>query len=585
MGSRDADDLRARALGRMGPRRRVLPDELSREELSELVYELQVHQAELEVQNEDLRRAEGELAAARDRYLDLYEFAPVGYLTLDKQGTVVQANLATTRLCGSDRPEVVGSRFEKLTVREDRDAVYLALREAGDEGSGRSAEFRLARPDEEEVWVLAEVSIGDDARDGSKLYRVTLTDVTKRRRAEHSLRELSESLERKVAARTTELERKSRQLRRLVAELNRAEEAERRRLAELLHDDLQQLLIGVRFRLDVACGREDDARSKELLEASRELVEEGVEKARGLSRALSPPALWHQGVGPAIRELSEYVRGQHGLHVDLRRGELPGSIPEETEHVIYRAVQELLLNVVKHARVSRANVVLKQQEGDLLAVVEDHGVGFDPNQVLADGPTAGLGLARIGERVEACGGRMEVESSPARGTRVTMRVPVSSDSSQSRPAADEKQSLIDRHEDPARLGTEAAGASAPRRIMLVDDHEIVREGLRMLLAQADDVKVVAEASSGEEAVEKVRSDPPDVVLMDVSLPGMSGVEATRLIKSAHPGVHVVGLSMYTEGEAAREMMDAGAAAYVPKVGSTDRLLQAIRGSSGSSDGS
>lgn len=116
----------------------------------------------------------------------------------------------------------------------------------------------------------------------------------------------------------------------------------------------------------------------------------------------------------------------------------------------------------------------------------------------------------------------------------------------------------------------------PVRLLLVDDHEIVRAGLRMLFSAEPDVQIVGEAGSGREAIEQVRRLAPDVVLMDVAMPDMNGIDATRRIKEAFPQVAVLALTMHEDEEYFFEMLSAGASGYVPKRAAPDDLLSAIR---------
>jgi len=113
------------------------------------------------------------------------------------------------------------------------------------------------------------------------------------------------------------------------------------------------------------------------------------------------------------------------------------------------------------------------------------------------------------------------------------------------------------------------------RLLLVDDHEIVRAGLRMLFSAEPEVEIIGEAGSGEAAVAAVQDLEPDVVLMDVAMPGIGGVEATRRIKASHPQVAVLALTMHEDEEYFFEMLAAGASGYVPKRAAPDDLMSAI----------
>ena len=119
-------------------------------------------------------------------------------------------------------------------------------------------------------------------------------------------------------------------------------------------------------------------------------------------------------------------------------------------------------------------------------------------------------------------------------------------------------------------------ADQPFRVMLVDDHEVVRDELAGVLRTEEDIRIVAEAATGEEALELLEAAAPDVVVMDVSMPGMGGVEATRQIVARLPDVRVVGLSMHRPEDVAAALHEVGAAGYVRKGAGTQALVDAIR---------
>lgn len=116
---------------------------------------------------------------------------------------------------------------------------------------------------------------------------------------------------------------------------------------------------------------------------------------------------------------------------------------------------------------------------------------------------------------------------------------------------------------------------APIRVLLVDDHAVVRAGLRMLLSEDPELEIVGEAANGVEGVRLAQELRPDVVLMDISMPEMSGIEATRRIKAQWPDIAVLALTMHEDDQYFFEMLAAGASGYVPKRAAPDDLLSAI----------
>ena len=114
------------------------------------------------------------------------------------------------------------------------------------------------------------------------------------------------------------------------------------------------------------------------------------------------------------------------------------------------------------------------------------------------------------------------------------------------------------------------------RLLLVDDHEVVRTGLRMLLESQSDIKILAEASTGAEAIQMAREFKPDVVVMDITLPDITGIEATRRLKESQPEIAVVALTIHEDEQYFFEMLQAGASGYVPKRAAPEDLITAIR---------
>jgi two-component system cell cycle sensor histidine kinase/response regulator CckA len=178
--------LRRRAEALAAQRTDELPEdweELSPEAARRVLHELRVHQIELEMQNEELRRIQGELETSRARYFDLYDLAPVGYFTLNEEGLILEANLTAAKLLGVPRGDLVKQPLSKFILPEDQDSHYLRRKQLTEAGAPQSWELRLLRKDSEPFWARVEATIAQDA-DGAPVWRVVVSDITESKRAE-----------------------------------------------------------------------------------------------------------------------------------------------------------------------------------------------------------------------------------------------------------------------------------------------------------------------------------------------------------------------------------------------------------------
>jgi PAS domain S-box len=183
----DAAELRARAEGRVKerPRRSETRGPPTTEDLQRLVHELQVHQIELELQNEELQGARAELEVGLERYSDLYDFAPIGYLTLDSGGTIQKVNLTGARLLGLERSRLVGARFGLFVSPEYRPAFNALLENVFERQAKQGCDLAIGPEMSAPFWVHIEAVASDDA---GRECRAVLTDITERRRIEETLR-------------------------------------------------------------------------------------------------------------------------------------------------------------------------------------------------------------------------------------------------------------------------------------------------------------------------------------------------------------------------------------------------------------
>lgn len=539
MDQQDMNELRREAERRLAARDSRIAT-LERDDLVTLAHELAVHQIELEIQNEELRRTRTLAEEARDRYLDLYDFAPVGYFTVDEHNRIVEANLTGCRLLNAERQDLLRTPFTRFILEEETERFYFhrkrvlagrdrqvcELKMQGAKGTGfdarlesiragegrlrvaviditerKRAEQELAQAKEyaenivetvneplivltpelivksantafcehfrttpEQVYgrriydlgngqwnipvlrqlledVLPANSVFEDFEvrhdfedigprvmllngrrlDHVQLILLGLRDITERTEVDEALRELNATLESRVARRTAELEQRTRQLQMLMQELTLAEDRERKRIAQILHDDLQQVLAAAKFRLSTLKSRAaQDPRQQAIAAEIDEMLQSAIAKSRSLSHELSPAKLHRNDLAAMLTWLASQMQAKHDLTVQV---EAPEEMRLQSEAIVvfvFRAAQELLFNAVKHAGVTEARIRIRRRGQYVSLTVSDRGRGFDPRQPRK---TDGLGLSSIRERVELLGGSMKIRSRVGEGSTFRIVLP------------------------------------------------------------------------------------------------------------------------------------------------------------------
>ena len=243
------------------------------------------------------------------------------------------------------------------------------------------------------------------------------------------LANLNQTLERRVARRTAEAVERAQKLRLLSAELSLAEEAERRRIGELLHEDLQQLLVLARLQLAALCRTQDVDQREPIAREIADVLERSFQLTRSLSVELAPPVLYEHGLAAALEWLAAETRKNYNIEVTVEADFSANPKTADVRIFLFRAVRELLLNSAKHAGGSAVHIKMQHRRpGKVRIIVTDGGPGFDPNS-LDDKRTGSqtVGLPNIRDRASSFGGEFHINSGPKRGTRITLSLPRGSD--------------------------------------------------------------------------------------------------------------------------------------------------------------
>jgi signal transduction histidine kinase len=250
--------------------------------------------------------------------------------------------------------------------------------------------------------VPVQLSVYQLTADGASAISIIATDITERIQAEEKIRSLA-------------------------SKLTRAEQEERHRISQILHDDLQQQLFAIKAQLAMLNdANETDKVSPELrttFDQIQDSLSDAITITRNLSIDLSPIVLQGEELTEAIAWLSSQMKEQYGLQVEL---EAKGDFHNLDNHIrvlLFQAVRELLFNIVKHASISQAAVTLEQVDGRGRITVTDSGKGFEVEAIMNDPKTA-HGLLMLQDRLGLMGGSIEVTSKPDDGTRVVIEIPL-----------------------------------------------------------------------------------------------------------------------------------------------------------------
>lgn len=386
------EDLRKRAEAAVSEGEEGSAPEPSRDELRRLLHELSIHQLELRMQNEDLRARELELAQARDRYFELFNLAPIGYVSIDAKAVIQEANLWLAEWLGRPRGQILGRVLSAFI--DPRASVPFEL-------------FRRAL-------------FNDRARASLELDFVEAGGATQ---LPASLRGVWLASDRAlVAILDLRAERRARELEeRFAHRLIEQRDLDNARLASELHDGIGQSLsavsVGLRS-LEYVSGSELVQR----LQALQEIVSKSIVAVRRLARGLYTSSVDDLGLGPALDGLVRDTQAATEVDISLEvRGgpSVLADLPLTHARLVFSVAREALGNALRHADPTTVTLRAWFERRALVFELRDDGRGFEPGETALEG----VGLKSLSARARALGGALTIESAPGRGTELTLRVP------------------------------------------------------------------------------------------------------------------------------------------------------------------
>ncbi len=419
------------------------------EDTQRLLHELEVHQVELEMQNAELQQARTELETALERYTELYDFAPVGYFTIDRAGRIHEANLTGASMLGLPRAELLRRQLTDFAAPASRPRLAEFLDAVFAQPGKQACEALLLKIDGSSFWAdLQAASVVRISQGRRQWCRVAVSDIAalkraeeaqrrveslalayqsanreivRRRQAEVALRE-SEQTQRRLLEDAREMQG---HLRRLTHRTILVQEEERKRISLKLHDEIAQVLAGISVQLSAleaaAASRPQDLPRR--IRRTRQIVGQSIRIVHRFARDLRPAQLDDLGLIPALRSFVKELAARTDLSIRFSAFAAVEQLDSIRRTVFYRVAQEALTNVVRHAAARNVAVRIRKCAGGARLEIRDDGQSFPAERLLAAQHDGRIGLAGMRERVEMVGGTFEIVSTPGSGTVVRAEIP------------------------------------------------------------------------------------------------------------------------------------------------------------------
>ena len=482
--------------------------------VADMLHELRVHQIELEMQNEELRRAQGRLDDLSARYFDLYNLAPHGYFSLDEFGLILETNLYAAARLGVSRVALVGQPFTRFVARADQDSFYLHRRKLAEAGAAENWELRMVRQDGTEFWAHLEATAAQEA-DGSPVLRIAMGDISERKHAEEERRHLE-------------------------AELHHAQSMESLGaltvgIANDMNNTLGAILGTASANLNTQPADSPAHRAFDLITRASERGARLVQSLLNLSRR-QPAEEKKLDLNLILLDIVHLLE-----HSTFKQFQIETVFPSDLSPILgdANALAKAFMNLFINAADAMApggTLTLRTRNlgsTQIEVQVEDTGAGMsaetlaqarDPFFTTKDvGKGTGLGLPIVDSIIKDHGGRMDIQSEPGHGTLVILRIPALAKPGQT--------------DAPAQVSGEGGNQGA-LKVLVVDDDDLVRGSMETLLECLG--HAVVTRPYGEDALAIIETGfIPDVVILDMDLPDLGGTRTLLRLRTMLPDVPVL----------------------------------------------
>ncbi len=498
------------------------------------------------------------LQGAEHPYRVLVETINDGVATLDRNGIVLYANSRFAAILRAPGDNFIGTPLQDHVLSSDRNALQSLI----SEGLSNSTQGEITLDAAEGRPRLVRLALTPVKNSDPQTVCVVATELTELVEANEALRSNEESL------------------RLLSARLLKLQDEERRHIARDLHDITGQKLAVQSMGLAQVLKRKAavlDEESRHILAECANLNKQIGEEIRTLSYLLHPPLLDELGLSSAVKWYAEGFERRTGIKVKVDISPDLVRLPPDVEVTLFRVIQESLTNVHRYSGSPRAYVRVKVNSGEIEVQIGDFGKGMHRDLLNANtGKVAplGVGIQGMKERMRQLSGKLEITSRPNDGTVVTATLPFSQIDSKvaAEPASNAASAL------PTRSAEAPSGdrIASRRQILIADDHEMLRRGVRAMLERVPEWEVCAEAVDGRSAVEKAAALRPDLVILDINMPNLNGLAAVRQILRSAPQTKILVFTVHDSDQTVKEIQATGAHGYLSKSNASQDLLRVVK---------
>jgi PAS domain S-box-containing protein len=487
-------------------------------------------------------------------YRVLVETINDGVATLDPSGTILFVNSRFAEIMCLPATNVIGTSLSGHVSPTDRETLRQLVTRSG--GSTAQGQLRLnAKDGRSRIVRLALTPV--DTNSATRNICVVATELTELVEANEALRSNEESLQQ------------------LSARLLKLQDEERRHIARDLHDITGQKLAAQSIALSQVLNRKGlDSESHRLLSESITLSKQIGEEVRTLSYVLHPPLLDELGLSSAVKWYAEGFERRTAVKVEVDVAADFPRLPPDVEVTLFRIIQESLNNVHRYSGSHKAWVSVRlTREKKIEVEIKDAGRGINPEMLNAASRSVapiGVGIQGMKERMRQLAGKLEITSGVDRGTRVTATLPLARINGDA--AAEPALALTGW---PSELSAEKRDRLR-KQILIADDHELLRRGIRSMLETEAGWEICGEAVNGQDAVDKAAALHPDLVILDINMPVLNGLAAVRQMLRSAPRTKILVFTVHDSDQTEKEVRAAGGHAYLSKNNASQDLLRIVR---------